>query len=822
MRYFLLLVFGCALSACGGGGTETATPTPPSVPVLTNHAPTGTVTIQGVLQVGSLLRVSSMLADADGLGVLQYQWYRNNVLITQATGSSYRLTDADLGAAMLVKISYIDGKNNTEQVSSNLTAPVVAAPVASSTPNVLLIIADDFGLDAFSLSQFGQSTNKAVTPHLTALAKTGILFDNLWATPACTTTRGTLMTGQHGVHSGISFVPAVMNTNTMTLQRYLRAQKNSAGYQNAVIGKWHLGGTTPANSHPNDSGVDYYAGNITGVLPSYYNWPLVTQGVSSNSTEYHSTHITNLALDWIARQQNAPWFLWLAYAAPHTPFHLPPAGLHQRTELSGSEADILARPRDYYLAAVEAMDHEIGRLLNSMDATTRANTLIIFIGDNGTPVQVADASVFSPQHVKNSLYEGGIRVPMIVSGKGVSRAGVREAALLNTTDFFATIAEITGNTLPVIHDSYSFSALFTANAQAARTVNYAEFESAAVQGWVVRDNQYKLHQYQNGTQQLYDVSTDINEQKDLLLSGVDYSAVVSKLTAAAAQVRAVTAEATDITEKTFVNRSSNCADYAASYKSAVKDVHNNSNFAGALTVAVSGDKCTFHSNAIPNHHFNDGDRSFPNQVSAQDDRYQVSRTPKHALAATPLSLQIDNAILLNGVKVDMLAAGCFNVGNGKVGCNDMTTPWRFDPMHKANGFDVDSHNAHAQPDGTYHYHGTPNAFYLAAAAVQPSPVVGFAADGYPIYGPYIQQGEVIKKVTASYRLKSGNRPTGAGQPGGVYNGEFRDDYEYVAGLGDLDECNGMTYQGVYGYYITDSFPYVLNCFKGAVDSSFYK
>lgn len=822
MRYFLILVLACALCACGGGGAETDAPVPPSVPVPGNNAPTGVVTIQGVLQVGAVLTISSTLADADGLGLLQYQWYRNNVPVTDATASSYRLTDADLGAAILAKVSYVDAKNNSEQVSSSLTGPVVAALVASSTPNVLLIIADDFGLDAFSLSQFGQSDNKALTPHLAALAQTGILFDNLWATPACTTTRGTLITGQHGVHSGISFVPAVMNTNTMTLQRYLRSQQKSAAYQHAVIGKWHLGGATPENSHPNDSGVDYYAGNIAGVLPSYENWPLVIQGVSSNSTEYHSTQITNLALDWITRQQNAPWFLWLAYAAPHAPFHLPPAGLHQRTELSGSDADISGRPRDYYLAAVEAMDHEIGRLLNSMDANTRANTLIIFIGDNGTPLQVADTSVFSAQHVKNSLYEGGIRVPMIVSGKGVSRAGVREAALVNTTDFFATIAEVTGNTLPVINDSYSFAALFNAGGTAPRTVNYAGFESAEVQGWVVRDQQYKLHQNLNGTQQLYDVSTDINEQTDLLLSGVDYSAVVSKLAAAAAKVRAVTTAATDITGKTFVNRSSNCADYAASYKSAVKDVHNNSNFAGALTVTVSGDKCIFHSNAIPHHHFNDGERSFPNQVSAQDDRYEVSRTPQHAAAITALSLQLDNAILLNGVKVDILAAGCFNVGNGKVGCNDMTTAWRYDPMYKANGFEVDSHNAHSQPDGTYHYHGTPNAFYPSDTAVQASPVVGFAADGYPIYGPYIQQGEVIKKVTASYRLKSGNRPTGAGQPGGVYNGEFRDDYEYVEGLGDLDQCNGMTYQGVYGYYITDSFPYVLNCFKGTVDSSFYK
>ncbi|MBU1436810.1 MAG: YHYH protein [Gammaproteobacteria bacterium] len=411
---------------------------------------------------------------------------------------------------------------------------------------------------------------------------------------------------------------------------------------------------------------------------------------------------------------------------------------------------------------------------------------------------------------------------MIVSGKGVDRANEHEAALINTTDFFATIATLAGNTLATIDDSYSFAALLKAPGTAARTVNYAEFESATVQGWVVRDTQYKLHQNLNGSQLLFDISTDINEQIDLLQSAQDYSAVVSRLKAAGDAVRAVNSGAQDITDKTFVNRSSNCADYAASYQSRVKDVLNNTEFDGALTVAVSGDKCQFHSNAIPNHHFNDGDRSFPNKVSAQDDHYEVPRNPQPAATVTGLSLQTDNAILLNGVKVDLLAAGCYGVGNGKIGCNDMATAWRYDPMHKANGFDVDSHNAHAQPDGTYHYHGTPNAFYPAVASDQASPVVGFAADGYPIYGPYVQQGETVKKVSSSYRLKAGNRPSGTGQPGGSYDGQFRDDYEYVAGLGDLDECNGMNYQGVYGYYITDNFPYVLNCFKGTPDLTFHK
>jgi len=134
--------------------------------------------------------------------------------------------------------------------------------------------------------------------------------------------------------------------------------------------------------------------------------------------------------------------------------------------------------------------------------------------------------------------------------------------------------------------------------------------------------------------------------------------------------------------------------------------------------------------------------------------------------------------LLNGVKVDVLAAACFGVGNERTGCNDVNQPWRFDPMHGPNGFNVDMNNAHAQPDGAYHYHGPP-----------------------PIF--------------------NGDSET-AGDPGGPYDGTYRDDYEYVAGQGDLDACNGMSVNGQYGYYVTTGFPYLVGCYTGTPDASFLK
>ena len=159
------------------------------------------------------------------------------------------------------------------------------------------------------------------------------------------------------------------------------------------------------------------------------------------------------------------------------------------------------------------------------------------------------------------------------------------------------------------------------------------------------------------------------------------------------------------------------------------------------------------------------------------------------------------------------------MGDGRIGCNDMAAPYRYDPVGKQK-FNVDEHNAHTQPDGTYHYHGNPHAlFEQGDHAHEPSPVIGFAADGFPIFGNFFADDMNIRKAKSSYQLKTGKR---SGGPGGVYDGTFVDDYQYVAGSGDLDECNGMTVDGVYGYFVSDGYPYIMGCFSGTPDASFNK
>lgn len=175
-----------------------------------------------------------------------------------------------------------------------------------------------------------------------------------------------------------------------------------------------------------------------------------------------------------------------------------------------------------------------------------------------------------------------------------------------------------------------------------------------------------------------------------------------------------TAQAHDITNALLSSRAANCAEHVAHHSSKVMDVQNRTPFEGAVQIKAVGDQCTIRSNAVPNHDFNATGR-FRDRVRTQDQVYTITAQPREASQPTPLSLRYDNGVFLNGVKLDLLAAGCHGVGNGRIGCNDMRTPYRYDPMAPSARFGTDEHNAHTQPDGTYHYHAPPGAVRSEAA-----------------------------------------------------------------------------------------------------------
>lgn len=391
-----------------------------------------------------------------------------------------------------------DGNSNNN--TNNSTTP------SENTPNVLLIIADDLGKDA--IIGYSEGTIKPNTPNLDAIRNSGLMFNNFWAYPTCSPTRASIITGKYGYSTGVKWANDVLSTNETAIQQYINDNTNDA-YATAIVGKWHLSGPN-TSFNPELFGIDYYAGLITGGTPNYYNWSLTENGTSNNVTEYATTKFTDLAIDWI-NDQSKPWFMWLAYNAPHTPFHVPPNQMHSQGNLAPYNNGMDATP--YYMAAIEAMDFEIGRLLNSIPQEERENTTIIFIGDNGTPNQVAQVP-YSSTTAKGTLYQGGINTPLFVSGMTVSRSGTDDN-LITSTDLFATIAEVAGVSVNEINDSKSFETLFSSSST-IRGFQYAEMNDGTDNIWTISDGNYKLFENANGNKEFYFLINDPYEQNNLL------------------------------------------------------------------------------------------------------------------------------------------------------------------------------------------------------------------------------------------------------------------------------------------------------------------
>ncbi|MEE3181850.1 MAG: sulfatase-like hydrolase/transferase, partial [Planctomycetota bacterium] len=249
-------------------------------------------------------------------------------------------------------------------------------------------------------------------------------------------------------------------------------------------------------------------------------------------TNYATTENVDDAIDWIEGQEG-PWFLWLAFNAPHTPLHLPPAGLHSHDDLTGTAADISNRPREYFGAMIEAMDSEIGRLWAEIGPEMMANTDVIYLGDNGTGRTNAPAGV-STRSGKGSLYEGGVHVPLVIAGPSVVDGGRDVEGLVDLTDIYATVVELAGgdmeNTVPagVEVDSVSLLPyLLDPQVEDLRPWAFSLLSGEGgrpgnmnTRGHTIRDERYKLIRFLNNTEEFYDLQADPREQSNLAMGAL--------------------------------------------------------------------------------------------------------------------------------------------------------------------------------------------------------------------------------------------------------------------------------------------------------------
>ncbi|EPJ54445.1 MAG: hypothetical protein OFPI_06920 [Osedax symbiont Rs2] len=234
-------------------------------------------------------------------------------------------------------------------------------------------------------------------------------------------------------------------------------------------------------------------------------------------------------------------------------------------------------------------------------------------------------------------------------------------------------------------------------------------------------------------------------------------------------------------------------------------------------ISIQGNYRVIASDALPDHETGAfPNRNNPNSIKSKNLNYKVPAKPQLSGKTTQLGMS-PFGVALNGVPFDPNAAEFWQ--------NNRRSGWQYEALGGGVNLGLDKSSAHVQPDGTYHYHGIP---YLLLVDRSTQQLLGYAADGFPIYSPWgysnaLDSSSPVVELKSSYSIKSGSRPSG---PKGQYDGTFVEDYQYQPGLGQLDSCNGRSGvtaeypQGTYYYVISGQFPFIPRCFKGTADSSF--
>lgn len=334
-----------------------------------------------------------------------------------------------------------------------------APDMLPSDLNVLVIVLDDVGSDKLRLFDDLDAPPYARTPRLNELALGGIRFESFYVNPICSATRALLQTGRYAFRTGMG-----SNTESYRLpdSELLLAELLHTGlaperaYRCGAFGKWHLGAWDPAHAVTN--GYDHFSGNLVN-LQDHFDWQKIEHDAGAppsppqRLTTWNPSVTRADAVRWI-NAQDRPFFAWIGFNPPHAPWQVPPLELlsnRTRAELSGYvEGERATRGferRLFYRAMLEAVDTEIGRLLDGIDPWKRARTMVFVVCDNGVAGQLVQPP-HDTTHGKPSVYQLGIRVPMIVSGPlvpgPVPPGGHVCDELVQGADLWRTIAELTG------------------------------------------------------------------------------------------------------------------------------------------------------------------------------------------------------------------------------------------------------------------------------------------------------------------------------------------------------------------------------------------
>lgn len=402
----------------------------------------------------------------------------------------------------------------TVLLALGLLGPNTAVAAARKPPNILLVIGDDIGLDLGTgmypglvqrtARQYGPQGLKhpgaatiagkpASTPTLDGLARQGVAFSQAWAQPFCSPTRASILTGLFAAKTNvINYTDPLSQHHTSFVQRL----KDQAGYSTGLFGKWHLAGmpggaVSYPGMKPKEAGFDVFKGNLHAAIKTYWDYDYIEQDATTAPGQWRTgapparalpgiapTTMSGVvqvadALEWIRAQEREqpgkPWLAWVAFNLAHATIVQQPSAM-MVPEADTLDAAALAEMRScggrfgsmdtgacsgeaVMRAMTNSMDTLIGKLLAGVDALDR-NTIVIYLGDNGTPMYgrpqldfIDNLYITRKGRGKGTAYESGVRVPLAVRGPGVTAGRVRSEPV-HVADLFPTILQLAGLVAP--------------------------------------------------------------------------------------------------------------------------------------------------------------------------------------------------------------------------------------------------------------------------------------------------------------------------------------------------------------------------------------
>jgi arylsulfatase A-like enzyme len=404
-------------------------------------------------------------------------------------------------------------------------------------PNIIFILADDMGYG--DLSSYGRTDLN--TPHIDGIAAAGVRFTSHYSNgPSCTPTRTAFMTGRYqnrvgglecaiGVGNVGRYDDAIRLAERHDLglpveETSIARMLKDVGYATAITGKWHLGYEPKFAPHLHGFDYAYYA--IGGGMDYFHHTEIPPSKMASlflngepiKREGYFTDLVTEEAIGFIQKNRENPFFLYVPYTAPHSPYQGPDDYL---PEPLADDSDLWSQgkgPRDIYIAMIEHMDKCIGDILTTLDAEGLANnTVVIFASDNGGTKSGNNGPL---RGMKGATFEGGIRVPAAARWPGHIRAGIESDQACMTMDFTASIARIAGAAPPRPFDGVDIIRdIETERPTYGRTLFWRKHRGTGIARGL-RDGTMKFVSDQRGdkvTEYLFDLSVDLSEEHELQL-----------------------------------------------------------------------------------------------------------------------------------------------------------------------------------------------------------------------------------------------------------------------------------------------------------------